>query len=119
MAWNGFRASWEPLVKGICAREHLPNFERLWDDYIQEETRMESKTSKKGGDENLALFGQSNKGKVKGSTRVRERVRSQPHNQKRRTSVKSSVFLVISTIIMHHGVQRRRRVKGSSNRRRQ
>jgi hypothetical protein len=34
MALNGFLASWEPSVKGICARENLPNFERLWDDYI-------------------------------------------------------------------------------------
>jgi hypothetical protein len=38
----------------------------LWDDCIQEETQMESKANKKGGDENLALFGQTNKGKGKG-----------------------------------------------------
>jgi hypothetical protein len=66
MALNGFPTSWEPFVKGICARENLPNFERLWDDYIQEETQMESKANKKGGDENLALFGQTNKGRGKG-----------------------------------------------------
>jgi hypothetical protein len=65
MALNGFPASWEPFVKGICARENLPNFERLWDDCIQEETQMESKANKKGGDENLALFGQTNKGRGK------------------------------------------------------
>jgi len=29
MALNGFLASWEPFVKGICARENLPKFERL------------------------------------------------------------------------------------------
>jgi hypothetical protein len=34
MALNGFSTSWEPFVKGICAQENLPNFERLWDDYI-------------------------------------------------------------------------------------
>jgi phosphoglucomutase len=34
MALNGFPASWEPLVKGICAHENLPIFERLWDDCI-------------------------------------------------------------------------------------
>jgi hypothetical protein len=32
MALNGFPASCKPFVKGICAQEHLPNFERLWDD---------------------------------------------------------------------------------------
>ena len=58
MALNGFPASWEPLVKGICAREKLLDFERLWDDCIQEETLMESKANKKDGEENLALFGQ-------------------------------------------------------------
>jgi hypothetical protein len=38
MQLNGFATSWEPFVKGICAREDLPDFERLWDDYIQKET---------------------------------------------------------------------------------
>jgi hypothetical protein len=65
IALNGFSASWEPFVKGICAHENLPNFERLWDDSIQEETQMESKVNKKGGEENLALFGQTNKGSGK------------------------------------------------------
>jgi hypothetical protein len=69
MALNGFPASWEPFVKGICARENLPNFEQLWDHYIQKETQMESKASEKGGDENLALFGKSNKGKGKGPSK--------------------------------------------------
>jgi hypothetical protein len=64
MALNGFPTSWEPFVKGICAHENIPNFEMLWIDCIQEETRMESKASK-GVDENLALFGQTNKGKGK------------------------------------------------------
>jgi hypothetical protein len=34
MALNRFPTSWEPFVKGICARENLPNFERPWDDCI-------------------------------------------------------------------------------------
>jgi hypothetical protein len=38
MALNGFLASWEPFVKGICACENLPSFERLWDDCIHEES---------------------------------------------------------------------------------
>jgi hypothetical protein len=49
MALNEFPVSWEPFVKGICARENLLDFERLWDDYIQEETRMESKPDKEDG----------------------------------------------------------------------
>ena len=59
MALIGFSNSWELFVKDICARENLPNFERLWDYCIQEETQMESKANKNAGDENLALFGQA------------------------------------------------------------
>jgi hypothetical protein len=66
MALKGFPASREPFVKGICARQNLLSFERLWDDCIQEEIGMESKADKKDGEENLALFGWSNKGKGKG-----------------------------------------------------
>ena len=59
MALNGFPASWEPFVKGICTRENLPKFERLQDDYIQEETQMDSKVDKKCGDDNLTLIGET------------------------------------------------------------
>jgi hypothetical protein len=69
MALNGFSTSWEPFVKGICTWENLPNFKRIWDDCLQEETRMESKARKKDCDENLALFGPSNKGKGKGPSK--------------------------------------------------
>jgi hypothetical protein len=34
-----FHKPWTSFIEGICAREKLPNFERLWDDCIQEETR--------------------------------------------------------------------------------
>jgi hypothetical protein len=37
MTLNGFPILWEPFVKGICAQEKLPDFERFWDDCIQEE----------------------------------------------------------------------------------
>jgi hypothetical protein len=33
---NGFSNSWEPFVNGICARETLPLFEMIWDDFMQE-----------------------------------------------------------------------------------
>ena len=66
MSLNGFPTSWEPFVKGISAREKFPNFETLWDDYIQEETWMESKARKNCGKENLALFDQTKKHKGKG-----------------------------------------------------
>jgi hypothetical protein len=42
---------------------------------------MESKgANEKGGDENLALFGETKKVEVKNPTKVRQRVRSHSHN---------------------------------------
>jgi hypothetical protein len=76
VALNGFTKSWEPFVKGIRAREKLPDWQRLWDDCIQQETREESKASKQGGsDENLTLVSQTRKGKGKGNN---EGATSQP-----------------------------------------
>jgi hypothetical protein len=39
VALNGLPKSWEPFVKGVCARENIPDWQRLWDDCIQEETQ--------------------------------------------------------------------------------
>jgi hypothetical protein len=68
VALNGFTKTWEPFIMGICAQEHLPKWERLLDDYIQEETRRESRSSKQRGggeDENLALVSKAKKGQGK------------------------------------------------------
>jgi hypothetical protein len=67
---NGSTKPWEPFVKVICAREKLPDWKRLWDDCIQEETWEESTANKQGGsDENLALVSQTRKNKGKGSNK--------------------------------------------------
>ena len=68
-ALNGFPSQWETFVQGVCARDILPSWERLWDDCIYEETRMESKASKQGGGINYALFGQTKKGRGKGPSK--------------------------------------------------
>jgi hypothetical protein len=39
---NGFTKSWESFFHGIVAHEHMPSWERLWDDFIQEETKRGS-----------------------------------------------------------------------------
>jgi len=68
VALNGFSKAWEPFIIGICAREKLPKWERLWDDCIQEESHRESKSGKQGGgatNDNLALVSKTKKGKGK------------------------------------------------------
>jgi hypothetical protein len=65
VALNGFTGCWEPFMQGICAREKLPPFDRLWIDCIQEEARIESKNGRQRGsdDENQALVANARKGK--------------------------------------------------------
>ena len=59
MARNGFSEKWTSFVKGVVTRENLLNWERLWDDFVQEETREEALCSRqlKGeeDEENIAL----------------------------------------------------------------
>ena len=38
-ALNGVTKQWTVFVEGIVARENLPKWDCLWDDFIQEETR--------------------------------------------------------------------------------
>ena len=38
-ALNGFIAKWHTFVQGVVAREKLPYWTRLWDDFVQEESR--------------------------------------------------------------------------------
>ena len=38
-ALHGFPKSWEVFVEGIVAPEHLPDWNRLWSDYVQNEIR--------------------------------------------------------------------------------
>jgi hypothetical protein len=30
---NGFSKTWALFLKGVVAREHLPNWQRLWDEF--------------------------------------------------------------------------------------
>jgi hypothetical protein len=60
IALNGFSKSWDVFVRGIVAREHTPDWDRLWDDFMQEELRLASlsgtSSHQKGEEEeNIAL----------------------------------------------------------------
>jgi hypothetical protein len=39
-ALNNFTKPWGPFVCGIVAREVMPTWERMWDDFVQEEIRL-------------------------------------------------------------------------------
>ena len=56
-------------MKGVVSREHLPKWDWLWDDFIQEETREEAllsrQTKSEEKEENVALITKKGKGKMK------------------------------------------------------
>jgi hypothetical protein len=67
---NSFTKLWGPFVRGIVVREVMPTWERMWDDFVQEEIRLavedfgqqQQQQRTVSGDENLSLW---TKGKKK------------------------------------------------------
>ena len=44
-AMNRFTKPWGPFVRGIVAREVMLTWERMWDDFVQEEIRLVAEAS--------------------------------------------------------------------------
>jgi hypothetical protein len=64
-ALNGFTKQWDVFVRGVVAREKLPDWERLWDDFTQEELRVDASQAsepKSEEEENVALHAKKNSG---------------------------------------------------------
>jgi hypothetical protein len=61
---NSFTKPWGPFVRDIVSREVMPTWERMWDDFVQEETRLVTKAYGQyqqqhqlfQGDEDLSLW---------------------------------------------------------------
>ena len=63
---HGFPKSWEVFIEGIVASEHLPDWNRLWSDCVQNEIRrFHSGTVKQEEEENVALAAKGRKWKSK------------------------------------------------------
>jgi hypothetical protein len=45
-AMNSFTKSWDPFVWGLVAREVMPTWERMWDDFVQKDIRITVEASK-------------------------------------------------------------------------
>ena len=42
---NSFTKPWGSFIRGIVAMEVMPTWERMWDDFVQEETRLVAEAS--------------------------------------------------------------------------
>ena len=58
---NGLPRSWGPFIQGICSRRNPTKFRKLWEDFTQEEARMEAKEKKLGDEKNQALASHARK----------------------------------------------------------
>jgi hypothetical protein len=72
-ALNGVTKQWDVFVEGIVARENMPKWDHLWDDFIQEETQRGyvQGTSSNGNDEENVTLATKRKGKKKDMSKVK------------------------------------------------
>jgi hypothetical protein len=70
IALNGFVPSWKPFVQGVCVHQHLPIYEKLWDNIVQEVTRLLSCSVKQKQVEDLTIVGRMRKDARKDTRRV-------------------------------------------------
>ena len=74
IALKGLTKEWEVFVECVVARENLPDWSRLWDDFTQKEIQEGSQCSgqKEGAsEENVALSAKSKKKTKKDLSKVR------------------------------------------------
>jgi len=72
VALNGFTKAQESFIMCICTQKYLPKWERLWDDYIQEDTCKEYRNKKRRGATNENLFLASEMKKTKGKIFIKK-----------------------------------------------
>ena len=72
-ALNGFTTKWHSFVKGVVARDKLPDWTRLWDDFVQEESREGTFQGTQSSEENVALAvtGKGKKKREKDLSKIR------------------------------------------------
>ena len=50
-ALNGLSREWDSLIRGICAKRKLTKFNKLWEECVQEEGRLENREDKLNNNE--------------------------------------------------------------------
>ena len=65
---NGLPPSWESFIQTISGRTKLPKFDKLWEDYTQDETRIVARQRLHGSqvEQNQAFITHAKKGTGKG-----------------------------------------------------
>ena len=74
---NGVTTPWDMFVQGLVARENLPSWDRVCDDFVQEETQRDilqcSATTSRQDEEDVALTTKGKKKNKKGRAKQQDR----------------------------------------------
>ena len=93
-ALNGVAKPWTVFVESMVAREHMPSWDRLRDDFIQEETRRwyihGSASHSKEEEENVALAA---KGKKKKKFKKGSKDGAKRHDREKKDMSKVKCFV--------------------------
>ena len=95
---NGLPRSLDPFIKGICSRRKLTKFSRLWEDFTQEEARLEAREEKLGDEENQDLEAHARKGRNK-RHHANDVEYEEPIQKKERNNESDEEYVLISTLI--------------------
>ena len=92
IAIQGLPKAWETFANGIIAREHLPDWERLWNDCVQNEIQKGySMAVRDDEEENVALVAKGKKGKPKKGGIIQQRKQGKKQTEKEREKGKRLV----------------------------
>ena len=53
---NGLPRSWDSFIQGVCARKKLITFNRLWEEFTQQEARLITREDKMGATKDQSLI---------------------------------------------------------------
>jgi hypothetical protein len=81
MALNGLTRPWDAFIQMICARTEKLKFDRLWEECIQEETRVANREALLARDEDQALATHTKGGRKKSYFQKETYKESQPQNK--------------------------------------
>jgi hypothetical protein len=80
-ALNGLTISWDAFIQTICARTEKLNFDSLWEECIQEETRVANHEALLERDDHQALATHTKRGRKKPYFQKETHKESQPQNK--------------------------------------
>jgi hypothetical protein len=81
MALNGLTRPWDAFIQSVCGRKEKLQFESLWEECIQEETRVDNREALLARDDDQALTTHKKGGRKKPYFKRESHREPQPSNK--------------------------------------